>query len=853
MAETSQLKKNQPIDFGDDDPFAELTKIMGFDPREAVKRPEPPRAEAPAARQAAPAAPARPQQAAPAPRSYATPTAAPTRRDTYAAPALNDDFGIDLEREMLGDVDPQQPAPQPRPAPQAAQQQPARRTDAPRAFTRASWTPPARPEDDLDRALSEQLSQDLDLDAPAAAPSAWAPRPPHNDVPDFARQQSYDEPRRHETAYAGHHSGHAAPDAADYRAGALAEVDMDFGSDFDQGADLDHGGYAEPDTRHAAPVSHGDTASDLEDELNALLGNTIPRAKVDLSTPAPAEPAERWSPRSTYVARPERAERPVVADRYRELVADEPPAPVGRALPARKDVDLDHLLDVMAIEAQSPEPVAQLSDLPDYDHSPLHIPTAPAPRRAAAPAFPEPAPRAPQAARGFAPDVATVDVPESAVAYADDLDIPEVAYHEPEPVRPAYDDFDAGYAAPYAARSGDQDFAPRRADQAGAASSRVDFDADFDALYRQVREAAGVPAYAAAEAPAYASSAPIADKPGTQAYFDEDQDTFDEDVELHSHAAETTAPASRRGLMIAAVVGGVALLGGVGAFALSFGGGSSETSVPVVVQAEDGPVKVKPDDPGGTSVPNQDNKVFETMTGGQTATANPSQETLVSTSEEPIDLRTTAEDTDGLTLAPKGEDRVEMTPDASSTTTSDEIIAVPPRKVKTMIVKPDGTLVPREDPMPAAAAPALAPAVDVDPDESGQIDVAEAAPLVPVAEETDEATTATTAAAPAVEEAPAQVALAPAADAAATATAASGAWSMQIASQPSAEAAQSTYEDLARRYAGVIGGRAVNIVKADVTGKGTFWRVRILADTKNDAVRLCDTYKAAGGNCFVTR
>lgn len=76
---------------------------------------------------------------------------------------------------------------------------------------------------------------------------------------------------------------------------------------------------------------------------------------------------------------------------------------------------------------------------------------------------------------------------------------------------------------------------------------------------------------------------------------------------------------------------------------------------------------------------------------------------------------------------------------------------------------------------------------------------------------------------------------------------------MQIASQPSEAAAQSSYQDLARRYGSVIGDKGVNIVKAEIAGKGTFWRVRIPAQSRNDAISLCESYKAAGGNCFVSR
>jgi hypothetical protein len=79
------------------------------------------------------------------------------------------------------------------------------------------------------------------------------------------------------------------------------------------------------------------------------------------------------------------------------------------------------------------------------------------------------------------------------------------------------------------------------------------------------------------------------------------------------------------------------------------------------------------------------------------------------------------------------------------------------------------------------------------------------------------------------------------------------AWSMQIASQPTAEAAQESYQNLARRYGGVIGGRGVNIVKADIPNKGTYYRVRIPSASRDEAVALCEKYKAAGGSCFVSK
>ena len=59
--------------------------------------------------------------------------------------------------------------------------------------------------------------------------------------------------------------------------------------------------------------------------------------------------------------------------------------------------------------------------------------------------------------------------------------------------------------------------------------------------------------------------------------------------------------------------------------------------------------------------------------------------------------------------------------------------------------------------------------------------------------------------------------------------ASAGEWAMQIASQPTEAAAQSSYQDLLRRYGSVLNGHPANIVKAEIAGKGTFWRVRVPA------------------------
>jgi hypothetical protein len=207
----------------------------------------------------------------------------------------------------------------------------------------------------------------------------------------------------------------------------------------------------------------------------------------------------------------------------------------------------------------------------------------------------------------------------------------------------------------------------------------------------------------------------------------------------------------------------------------------------------------------------------------------------------------------------KSEDRIEQVAEDKLTETEAEMIAVAPKRVRTMVVKPDGTLVPREVPAPAPTAASAQDTMTVSSAPAAAMpDIRGADPVTP-----SSAPVATSRPQPAARPAqqpqaaaPQQLAAADPAPAQPTAAAAAGGsseWSMQIASQPTAEGAQSSYRDLLQRYGSVLNGRGVQIVKAEIEGKGTYYRVRIPAATKNDAIALCGKYKAAGGSCFVSK
>ena len=548
------------------------------------------------------------------------------------------------------------------------------------------------------------------------------------------------------------------------------------------------------------------------------------------------------------------------------------------------------------------------------------------------------------------PEVDTVEVPTARYVVADEIDVPELAVEDEVQPSAAVDDIDADFgggfedraetrpvaaiaAAPAAQAEAWQTASPQPTGSASGQDQRIgDLDTAFDDAVRSWAEAENEKdriAEVAAGAATWANVRPD--------YRDDDDAGFSPEYPPAPPVRQESHPGHRnRGFVVAALVAGVAVVGGIGAFMMSTGGGGG-SDAPALVRADPEPVKVKPEQPGGVTVPNQDKAVYERFTAGS-ETGQPAQERLVSTQEEPVNLavRTVpitaptpltdpadaaaadelaASDelpaADGLPAAfgqpvdlarPKSEDRIEPVDDIDAAPSGD-VAVIAPRRVRTMVVLPDGRMVPREEVAPealvvAAADPAPdaiepAPAEETSSEQppvplaQAPIRTSEAAPAAesgvtgtipaPAAGQEppvrtvetrtitrDQATPTrgpvaptrpsdqpvdivgnTGGAAPATQVA--AVAPAPAA------TAQSSEWSMQIASQPTPEGAQASYADLSRRYAAVLNGRGVNIVKAEIAGKGTYWRVRIPTSSRADANTLCERFKAAGGSCFVSR
>jgi|AraplaMF_Col_mLB_1032019.scaffolds.fasta_scaffold00126_71 hypothetical protein len=395
-------------------------------------------------------------------------------------------------------------------------------------------------------------------------------------------------------------------------------------------------------------------------------------------------------------------------------------------------------------------------------------------------------------------------------------------------------------------------------------------------------------------------------------------------IQSASDAEDMSRARSMKRMLAAAAA--IVIFGGVAYAGYSFlardGGLGIATGEPRVIVADKDPVKVVPENPGGKTVPNQDKAVYDSVGGA--ATEAPKQKSLVSSDEQPVDVvqrtltpETLPEDNDApmpSMATPVGDtEDPRLLPNDSATDTAaaapsdaDRSPSVSARKVRTMIVKPDGTLVAREEPAPEPAASSLPKPTSVQtqkiaPSSAPTIEqlasadirstpvegatptakqtsenvLAKAAAATPdsvnppvravTSTKTDTAPTpasrpgasalapATAAPAPAAQAPKEVAAVPPAAAQAQPTTAAPGSYGVQIASLPSEAEAKKSYASLSKKFGGVLAGMPYEIRKADIAGKGTYYRLRITAGSKDEAAAICEKYRAAGGSCLISK
>ena len=348
----------------------------------------------------------------------------------------------------------------------------------------------------------------------------------------------------------------------------------------------------------------------------------------------------------------------------------------------------------------------------------------------------------------------------------------------------------------------------------------------------------------------------------------------------------------RKGLVIAGVLLGVAALGigaVVGLRGMSGPSGGAGSGEAPIVRAETGPAKVQPQNPGGVEIPNQNKQIYE-----RTPEPKPADTRVVTREEQPMDVQATARAAARVILPPPGTP-ASSTPAVEPSATpangnGGQLASVPPaganpqpanpqaalgepRRVRTISVRPDGTIAPSPGSTTVASLPPVTPtaptpaAVVAQPVSSqplaSQPAPAQTAPAQPVATVPRAAPprAAAPAPAPAAPErvqtaaaAPsAPVSLRPAAAPAAAPAATGSGFMVQLGAPGSEAEARSSFASLQRRYADQLAGESPTIRRADLGNGRTVYRLRVGPFSSEDAAQKCEALKAAGGQCFVAR
>jgi hypothetical protein len=402
--------------------------------------------------------------------------------------------------------------------------------------------------------------------------------------------------------------------------------------------------------------------------------------------------------------------------------------------------------------------------------------------------------------------------------------------------------------------------------------------------------------------------------------FDGAHSSASHEETAESDEVEGAALMPRRSGRMALTLGLLVTIGAVGLVAAWVVKGTPGLpKTPPVIMAADGPTKVQPPSQDTIASPNDSASVLL-----KDQTGKPSPVTLVSSVEQPVDLQQQA-NTQPTTPAAAAGSTATAAPVAPAVpavspspqrgialTTIGPTAAAPaapapfpePKRVKTVSVRPDGSLIssgsePVADAAARANAPAPASSTDAPPADAAaqpanppvprarpafdaaangapqpatpKLDLptklsGKSTARVPIAKTdttvvgaANRAPEAPLQVTPTATEKPARTPRAPAnevaaADPVATSATGAGGYSVQLAAPGTEKEAQSASARLQAKYATELGGLQPTIHAADVNGR-SIYRVRLSAMTKADAVALCQKVKASGGDgaCFVAK
>lgn len=281
-----------------------------------------------------------------------------------------------------------------------------------------------------------------------------------------------------------------------------------------------------------------------------------------------------------------------------------------------------------------------------------------------------------------------------------------------------------------------------------------------------------------------------------------------------------------KSLLVAGALIGVAVAGAAGFYALSGSGGSDGKVTAPVIPADTTAYKVRPADPGGMQVPNQDKLVYDRLE--PTGEARPEVETLLPEPRMPAAPPPPASlPMEQTAAAPAPEEAVERLSQA----TTDGPMVPPPPALEGEVTPPQGIQVPgaAAQDAPAEAVTSASKAAPAPAPEPVSAPKTETVPT-PAPEKA-----AAPEAAPVVKDTPPEPAKP--APVAAPGAKSQGEYMIQLAALRSEDAARKHFQALQGKYPTLIGPLSLVVEKADLGDKGVFYRVRAVGLASEQAAK----------------
>ncbi len=294
-------------------------------------------------------------------------------------------------------------------------------------------------------------------------------------------------------------------------------------------------------------------------------------------------------------------------------------------------------------------------------------------------------------------------------------------------------------------------------------------------------------------------------------------------IDPRDRPAKAKRPLLVRLLPLLIVVVALGGFGGIVGYYYFAGSGGGAEGVAPLIKADQRPVRVRPDNPGGMEVPHQDKEIYDRVASRGTP-PSPAAERLLPPPEAPLPRPSTA--TPGASPSVSSPAAASPLPNTAPST----LPATPPR--------PPGAPAPQQaniPPPPDMTPPPAASVATIPPPVAGSTNLPRAATPTPVPTP-----------------APQTAAVAPAARPAPGGT--GGGSRVVLASVQSQPDAQREWERLRRQHPEALGSLSADFVRTDLGERGVFWRIYVgPAESGPDAQARCASLKQRQVSCFVAR